>query len=227
MRARGFFLRGEKRVHDAGMPVVDVKKLLLIRHCETVSGPRRYIGKTDSALSRKGRSQAGMLVGPLKASGVHHVLTSPAVRAFETALLASEGTGAAVEQDPDLWEIDFGRWEGMSFAEIAAADPDLVSQWAMGRMDFCFPEGESLVSFWGRIKRAGERIGQRQDETVAAVTHGGVIRMLLCYFLGLDPRSHLMFEISPGSITIVHLYRESAALFGLNDRCHMEVGSNG
>jgi alpha-ribazole phosphatase len=192
-----------------------------------VSGPKRYIGKTDPPLSRKGGSQAKMLAKPLKAEGVHHMLTSPAIRAFETARLAVEKTETVVEKDRDLWEIDFGRWEGMSFAEIAAADPDLVSQWAMGRMDFCFPEGESLPAFRERVKRAGERIRNRQDEIVAAVTHGGFIRFLLCYFLGLDPRLHLMFEIKPGSITSLRFNNGNAVLCGLNDLCHMRDLSNG
>jgi broad specificity phosphatase PhoE len=192
-----------------------------------MTGRGSYIGKTDPPLSQAGFGQAQKLACRLNTWKMDKVLSSPSLRAVETARRVVQGGGGYIEQDPDLREIDFGRWEGMSFAEIAAADPDLVSQWAMGRMDFCFPEGESLSAFWERIKRAGERIGHRQDEIVAAVTHGGVIRMLLCYFLGLDPRSHLMFEVSPGSITTVHLYRESAVLFGLNDRCHMEVGSNG
>jgi broad specificity phosphatase PhoE len=199
-----------------------VKQLLLIRHCESSYGLERYVGKTDPPLSQAGVAQARKLAKRLKAQAVGHLLTSPSVRALETARLATQGTKLAIEQDSDLREIDFGRWEGMTFREIAARDPDLVEQWALSRMDFCFPEGESLMAFRERISRAGQRMCQLPDEIVAAVTHGGVIRFLLCHFFGLAPRSHLMFEINPGSITRIHFQDGSAVLSGLNDCCHME-----
>ena len=144
------------------------------------------------------------------------------MRALETARLATKGSGLAIEQDADLREIDFVKWEGMTFSEIAAQYPGLVEQWALGRMDFSFPEGDSLEAFSERVNRAGYRIRKQPENTVVVVTHGGVIRFLLCHFLGIDPRSHRMFEISPGSITSIHLHDDNAVLSGLNDRSHME-----
>jgi len=199
-----------------------MKKLLLIRHCESIHTQERYIGKTDLPLRQACVVNAHKLAKRLKGLTCAQVMSSPSRRAFETARLATRGTGLAIEQDADLREIDFGRWEGMSFGEISARYPHLVEQWAQGRMDFCFPDGESLSAFWERISRAAHRIRRRPDEIVAVVTHGGVIRFLLCYFLGLAPRSHLMFEISPGSITCIDLHDDTAVLSGLNDRCHME-----
>jgi broad specificity phosphatase PhoE len=206
-----------------------VKQLLLIRHCEARHGSGRYIGKTDPPLSQAGVVQAGKLAKRLKLQPVGHVLTSPSTRALETARLATHGTGPAVEQDLDLREIDFGRWEGMTFPEIAARDPDLVEQWARGRMDFRFPEGEKLSVFRERIRRVGQRMCQRPDEddVIAVFTHGGVIRFLLCHFLGLSTRLHRMFEINPGSITRIHFRDGTAVLSGLNDCCHMEDGWGG
>lgn len=201
-----------------------MKQLLLIRHCEAHHALGRYIGRTDSSLTRSGVLHAGKLAKRLKPLQRAFVLSSPSRRALETARLAMEGTRLSMEQDTDLREIDFGRWEGMNFSEIAAGDPEWVKQWVLGRMDFCFPGGECLQAFWDRVRRAGHRMCQRPEETVVVITHGGVIRFLLCHFLGLDPRSHLMFEVSPGSITRLHLHDAHAVLSGLNDRCHVEEG---
>ena len=199
-----------------------LKRLLLIRHCESSHAQEQYIGRTDSSLTQAGVVQAHKLAKRLKGLACAHVVSSPSRRVFETSRLAMEGTGLAIELDVDLCEIDFGKWEGMSFGEISASYPQLVEQWARGRMDFCFPDGESLSAFWERINRAARRISKTREETVVVFTHGGVIRFLLCHFLRIDPRSHLMFEVSPGSITSIHLHDGEAVLSGLNDRCHLE-----
>ena len=151
-----------------------------------------------------------------------YVVSSPSKRALETARMATQEAVLDIVQDTDLCEIDFGRWEGMSFNEITHNDPDLVDQWALGNLDFSFPEGESLATFRNRVRRVGQRLRERPEDTIIVVTHGGVIRFLLCYFLDLDHRLHLMFEISHGSITRIQLHDDKAVLLGLNDRCHLE-----
>jgi len=182
------------------------------------------MGKTDSSLTEIGVSHAHRLAKRLRrlieVPAAHPpipVLSSPARRARETARLATEWTGSTILLDEDLWEIDFGKWEGMNFQEIASADPELVDEWAKGRMDFCFPGGERIEAFRERIHRAGRRMRGYREETVVVVTHGGVIRFLLCHFLALPPQSYLLFEVSPGSITRLRFYDGGAVLAGLND----------
>nr|VFK57381.1 MAG: alpha-ribazole phosphatase [Candidatus Kentron sp. TUN]VFK65727.1 MAG: alpha-ribazole phosphatase [Candidatus Kentron sp. TUN] len=181
------------------------------------------MGRTDPSLTETGILHAHRLARRLKrlvasAAPPLPILSSPARRAMETARLATEWIGSSIQPDADLWEIDFGKWEGMNFQEIVDANPELVNEWAKGEMDFRFPAGERLSAFQERVARAGYRMRNQGEEMLIVVTHGGIIRFLICYFLGLPPQSHLMFEISPGSITRIHLYDDSGAvLAGLND----------
>nr|VFK30200.1 MAG: alpha-ribazole phosphatase [Candidatus Kentron sp. MB] len=181
------------------------------------------MGRTDSPLTEAGVAHAHRLARRLErwfsspTVGAISLLSSPARRAQETARLATGWIGLAMETDADLWEIDFGRWEGLSFQEIVSADLTLVTEWARGEMDFGFPEGERVGSFQARVARAGARMRRFREETLIVVTHGGVIRFLICYFLGLSPQSHLMFEVNPGSISRLRLYDGGAVLAGLND----------
>ena len=199
-----------------------MKRILLIRHCETRQTGERYIGKTDAPLSPRGVIHARKLEERLKGATCSRILSSPSQRALDTARLATQRIGLAIEEDADLSEIDFGRWERLSFQEISEKDPDLVKEWNLGRDDFCFPEGESLSAFRERVCRVGGRISLLPEENIIAVTHGGVIRFLLCHFLGLPFQSNLIFDIRPGSITRIHLSEGAAVLAGLNDCCHME-----
>src|SRR4030043_1857229 len=99
------------------------RKLSLIRHGDRGESCRgRYIGRTDAPLSDMGRSQAAALAAELDRLNGARILCSPLLRTLETARIAL-GAGGGFAIDANFREIDFGRWEGMTFAEIAAAGP--------------------------------------------------------------------------------------------------------
>ena len=201
------------------------ERLILIRHGDLGARHRgRYIGRTDAPLSQEGRRQAAALAEPLvrRLNGAS-VLVSPLRRTRETAECALD-RGANFAIDSDLREIDFGRWEGMGFAEILAADPAAVDRWAALVDDFAFPDGESIGNFRKRIGAAAGRIAADPARTVVVVTHGGVIRFLICHFLGLPDRAHLLFDVQPASISEIRIDGGKGVLTLLNERRHMEMG---
>jgi len=197
-------------------------RLLMIRHGESDTRYKgRYIGKTDANLSAKGQKQAAALAVPLCAFRDVAFFSSPLRRARQTAELAL-GLDKLLENDENLREIDFGLWEGMSFAEIAAAWPAAVATWAAQGEDFTFPEGESTASFRKRIETAANLIVSNPAETTVVFTHGGVIRFLICHFLGLPDRYHLAFEISPASLSEIMIQDGKGVLTRLNDQHHLK-----
>ena len=199
------------------------QRLILIRHGDLGDRCRgRYIGRTDAPLSAEGRRQAAALAGPLTRLNGTSVLVSPLRRTRETAAIAL-GRGANFAVDSDLREIDFGRWEGMGFAEILAADRAAIDRWAALVEDFAFPDGESIGNFRKRIAAAAGRIAADPAGTVVAVTHGGVIRFLICHFLGLPDRAHLLFDVQPASISEIRIDGGKGVLTLLNERRHLEI----
>ncbi|HBB17049.1 MAG TPA: histidine phosphatase family protein, partial [Syntrophus sp. (in: bacteria)] len=81
-----------------------------------------------------------------------------------------------------------------------------------------------LRDFGKRIGAVAGRIAADPAETVVAFTHGGVIRYLICRFLGLEDRHYLLFDIQPGSLTEISVEGGKGVLTRLNDRCHLEGG---
>jgi len=110
----------------------------------------------------------------------------------------------------------------MSFAEIAAANPAAVDRWAALDDDFTFPDGEGIRAFRERIGAAAERIAAEPAGTVVLFAHGGVIRFLICHFLGLPDRHHLLFDIRPASLSEIRIDGGKGVLTLLNDRHHLE-----
>jgi len=198
------------------------KRVILIRHGDLGEACRGlYIGRTDVPLSEGGKRQAAALAGEIGRLNGAHILCSPLLRTRETAEIAI-GAADACDIDSDLREIDFGRWEGMGFAEIAAADPAAVERWSALDEDFAFPGGESFGDFRKRIGAVAGRIAADPAGTVVAFTHGGVIRYLICRFLGLEDRHYLLFDVRPGSLTEISIEEGKGVLTRLNDRCQLE-----
>ena len=190
-----------------------IKKITLVRHGKTgYSG--RYIGSRNVPLSTAGKKQIEEIQKYFKKSKTAKIIASPMLRCRESCeILFSE---QSVIYDNDLREVDFGRWEGLTFNEIAAKDPDLIPDWADCVNTFSFPEGESVSDFTCRVHVAADRIVAMSEQNIIIVAHGGVIRALLCYFLKLNPSHYLLFKIKKGCFTTLELFSEGAVITGLN-----------
>jgi broad specificity phosphatase PhoE len=196
------------------------RQLILIRHGaveERFEG--RFVGSTDAALSPAGLRQAGDLAAWLAGKKPGACFSSPLQRCIATARAAVAGLPLQLEPDPDLREVDFGAWEGLSFSDIAGKDAAAVDRWARFEPGFRFPGGESIADFTRRIGAAADRLAALPQETVVAFTHGGVIRFMLCALLRLDPRSYAAFEIRPAGVAVLALFEGGALLQNLGDVC--------
>ncbi len=191
-------------------------RLFLARHGETgAQYAGRYIGATDLPLSVLGREQAAHLAPRLPAT-LSRCLISPQRRARETAAIALADRELRPEVMEALREIDFGRWEGLSFAEIVARDQALVNAWQEDALAFRFPDGEHTLAFWQRVQAAQRAIVALPDEELLVICHGGVIRAMLCGLLGLPFDRYLSFAVKPAALAVVEVHGEQGVLVGLN-----------
>jgi len=185
----------------------------LVRHgASSPAGDNRFFGRTDLPLTAAGEAQAqalGKLLAPLRPESIW---VSPAVRAVRTAALALPQAAARFATVPELQEVDFGRWEGKSFAQIALESPELVRRWNDDEADFGFPGGEPMAVYRERMRLLGQRLAEAPGDELVAFTHGGVIRSLICQVLGLAPRHYLLFAIPTGSLTTLELHAQLGVL---------------
>lgn len=198
-------------------------QVYLVRHGDTGEPLKgRFVGRRDVPLGPLGQRQAAALVRCRELQLCREAFCSPMLRVRET--IGQSGLDLVCQQDPDLREIDFGHWEGLSFAEISSDYPAGVDRWARLESDFCFPGGEAYADFLGRIQKAAERIARTaasQTAPVAVFAHGGVIRALICHWLGLPAKHYLLFEIEPASVSALRLFGDRGVLTRLNDLTHL------
>jgi alpha-ribazole phosphatase len=190
--------------------------LILVRHGEADgSRPGVLCGRSDPGLSEAGRRQAALLQEMVRRHPGARFVSSPLARARQTAEIGVGGARVEVQTDADLQEMDFGDWEGLTYDEVAARYPELAAGWSEFRADFGFPGGERLADFASRIERVARDLAGPDGGTVVAFTHGGVIRALICHFLGLPPRDYLLFDVAPGGVATLRLWGERGVLAGL------------
>jgi broad specificity phosphatase PhoE len=174
--------------------------LILFRHGETEwSAAGRHTGRTDVPLTDRGRKQAASLAPAVAGRDICAAFTSPAERATVTAELA--GLGGA-KQDPDLWEWDYGGYEGRTTREIRAERPGWYL-WRDGVIpgDAAHP-GETVGQVGARadavLGRARELL---RGGDVAIVAHGHMLRVLTARWLVLEPSAGRLFRLDTGTFS--------------------------
>jgi len=161
----------------------------LIRHGEPAGVRGRCYGKLDMGLSDAGRAQMKRAAECLRAVPLAAIYASPRRRTMESARILAGFHQCACREDGGLCEIDFGDFEGLTYDEIAARDPAIYRQWMESPTEVQFPHGESFAAMRVRVLRAFQAICMRHaGETMAIVTHGGVIRIVLAWALDMPDR---------------------------------------
>ncbi len=192
-----------------------VQYLHLVRHGAVLPPTSKaFVGSSDLELTKEGFEQMKRLRAAVKLIGPDVTVCSPRKRTVQSAKLLDLN----YDIEPDLREVDFGRWEQKEFSDIADQDPELVDAWCDDEDSFQFPEGEVLADFRKRVRWAAHRLLERPGETYLAVTHGGVIKALICQFLGLPTSKHFLFSVAYGSLTTLRIQNGKGVLTALNVR---------
>ncbi len=193
-----------------------MKKLVLLRHGDIAEFHNKYLGITNAHLSAKGKKQAVHSAAALATKKFDTIYCSPLERCQETLKILNRPE--KVFFDERIKEIDFGLWEGKTFSEIDEQYPDIVSRWAECDPEFRFPEGEKIIDFRARVSGFSRQLYDLKSKTILIISHGGVIRHLICALLNISFENYLYFKIDYCRFALLNLYSEGGILIGLNRR---------
>jgi broad specificity phosphatase PhoE len=192
---------------DASPPRADECLLLLVRHgTTTLNVQNRYRGRRDVPLDAQGYQDAVDAARQLSSMGLTAVYAGPLRRTVSTAqIIADEARLPDLRIHHGLNNVDYGAWEGMTSAEAAMHHPEEFALYRSAPDRAVCPWGERLSDAQSRMVEAVEFIGSRHPgETVAAVTHAVMIRLLvarLTRVVGEDWR----IPVGRGSVTAVRV----------------------
>jgi probable phosphoglycerate mutase len=168
-------------------------------------------------LSKSGLEQAERLAERLGKLTIAQVQVSPMDRCLETLApwLAKYGKNVNVITEPNLVEVDYGKWSGKKLATLSRAKLWRKVQGQPSAVTF--PEGESLAQMQVRAMKTVHDFFETDLELTIMVSHGDVLKAIVASSLGMHLDDFQRIVIDPASITILESNGGAIRLTRLND----------
>jgi ribonuclease H / adenosylcobalamin/alpha-ribazole phosphatase len=195
----------------------------LLRHGQTpMSVQQQYAGRSDVPLTDVGVQQAAAAAKRLASAGIGVIVTSPLLRAVQTAQEVAAVTGVAVATDDGFRETDFGAWEGLTFAEVRERWPSELGAW-LADPDAAPPGGESFADVSARVTAALRRVlAGREGQRVLIVSHVTPIKTLVAAALLAPSAAMFRMHLDVAALCEIDWYADGpAVLRSFNDTGHL------
>jgi len=170
-------------------------EIVLVRHGQTEwSRTGQHTSYTDIDLTADGELQAREIGARLAGRPFAAVISSPRRRALRTAEIAGL---RVTEVDDDLAEWNYGRYEGITSAEIHQRHDPTWSLWTDGA-----PEGETPAQVGVRVDRLLAKAAKLLDEgDVALVGHGHCLRVVGARWIGLGAEGGGLLKLDTATLS--------------------------
>ena len=182
-----------------------MRKIYFVRHGQTDANlKKQYCGQTDVDLNCKGLKDAVSVAKVLKSASIDAIISSDMKRTIKTAELINQYHQLKIELMPEFREINFGRFENLTFEEIGRKYPEEKEKMIQEKINYNFLEGESLTQLHLRVTKAFNKLlEEKTDENLLIVSHGGVIRMILTEILSGDLNNYWSIEVDNTRISTI------------------------
>jgi broad specificity phosphatase PhoE len=190
---------------------------LLMRHGETAWNRQgRVMGRNPVELDEPGRAQVAAAVDLVRTLKPELIVTSPLVRARQSAeIVADRLGGVPILEEPLIAEVQYGRWEGMTYHELIT-DADYLS-YREEPIKSPTPGGETIPEVQARGVEAVSRVlKQNEGGRVLFVSHGDIIRTVLCHFIGMELRHFRRIRVDNAALSAVQVAGDFAEVKFLN-----------
>ncbi|MGO9604776.1 MAG: histidine phosphatase family protein [Candidatus Binataceae bacterium] len=211
--ALGPFYVAEKLKQAGGIKGV----ALLMRHGETPwNREGRVMGKSPVDLDEDGRVQVESAVPLARLLAPQLIISSPLARARQSAEIIGKGIGIAdVIDDPRLREVEYGRWEGMVYNDLIK-DPHYI-HYREHPLDEPTPGGETIYHVQARgVEAVRHTIAANPGKRVLFVSHGDIIRTVLCHFMNLALENFRRIRIDNATFFGIQIAGDFAEIKFLN-----------
>jgi len=200
-------------------------EFLLIRHAinDWVSTGRLAGWTAGVHLNQDGRTQAEALADRLAQTKLAAIYASPLERTMETAeAIASRHAQLLVQPLEGVGEVRYGEWQGEKLASLRKQKLWEIVQNYPSRAHF--PGGEAIRQAQARAVDALEALSVRHPkQRVVVVSHSDVIKLIVTHYLGAHIDAFQRLEISPASLTVLHLGAGRPYIVRVNDTSYLPL----
>jgi len=211
--ALGPFYVAEKLKNNVGIKGV----VLLMRHGETPwNREGRVMGRNPVELDDAGRRQVESAIPLARTLAPDVIVSSPLVRARQSAQIISHAIGiATIAEDPRLSEVEYGSWEGMVYEDLIK-DAHYI-HYRERPLDEPTPGGETMYDVQTRgVDAVRHALAANPGKRVLFVSHGDIIRTVLCHFMKLPLENFRRIRIDNATFFGIQVAGDFAEIKFLN-----------
>jgi probable phosphoglycerate mutase len=206
-------------------------RLYFLRHGQTaMSRANVFCGRRlDPALTAEGLAMAESFAAAYRDLAWQAIYSSPLDRALATAAPLARELALPVERRDELAELDYGRWDGRSAADVSRDHHVEYERWTADPAWNPPTGGETAIALAQRMTRVIEEIDvAHPDGNVLVVSHKASIRVALCALLGVDVgRFRYRFGCPVGSVSIIEFGAHGPLAATVADRSHLDARLRG
>ncbi len=196
-----------------------VSRVYLVRHGQ-VYGYENFpvYGHTDVELTEVGILQTEHLAATLRLTNLNAIYSSDLKRSVTGARIIARHHDVPLHVMPELREMQFGDWEGLSLSEIRQRFPEELDKRKADLLNYRIPgNGESIGELSERIIACFRKILEQQaGSDFLLVGHGAVNRIILCDALGLDLARLFGIQQDYGCLNIIDYLPDSTVIRLMN-----------
>jgi broad specificity phosphatase PhoE len=212
--ALGPFYVAEKLKQPGGVRGV----ALLMRHGETPwNREGRVMGRNPVELDSHGRAQVAWIVDFVRAIKPDLIVTSPLVRARQSAeiIAAGLGGGVPIREDRQIAEVEYGRWEGMTYEDLIV-DEDYL-RYSEEPILSSTPGGECIGEVQARgVEAVMRTLGETDGRRVLFVSHGDIIRTIIAHFVGTELAHFRRIRVDNATFSAIQIVGDFAEVKFIN-----------
>jgi len=185
-------------------------RILLFRHGETANSKEVcFNGHYDVELSERGKKQFQHWAEILKQESFKAIYSSDLKRTRNSAQFIAKKHGLKPVSYPELRELSFGTWEGMSFSEVEGAYPGQMKVRMKSVTTFQADGGETYPQLQTRvIPKFEEIVARHPNDQIVMVCHGGVNRIILSHLLGIPMDKIFRIHQDYAALNIIQYYEK-------------------
>ena len=176
--------------------------LYLIRHGETLFNQLGYFqGHSDSPLTETGHLQASNLISYFNDIPLQQFYSSDLGRAVATATPLAKAKQLPLQTCPQLREISYDYLDGQAKRQLTDKDREKLTRLFSAELGYRIGEGETLAEVQTRLfDKINALNKQHQDQSIAVMTHGLSIVMLIKKILQIPVDAPRMFNVHNASV---------------------------
>ncbi len=194
-------------------------RVYLIRHGQ-VTGYERFpvYGHTDVDLTDVGILQMEQMAERLRLTELKAIFSSDLIRSATSARLIARHHDVPIYFLPELREMKFGDWEGLTLTDIRTRFPEELQKREDDLVNYRAPgNGESIADLAARVEAVFDRIrAEQQGNDIVIAAHGAVNRVILCKALGLDLARMFNIHQAYGCLNIIDYFPDATLVRLIN-----------